>query len=113
MEKREKEFFGTRYRTDKRKKERFCSLKKTTAAILAAVMCVTSLPSNSFDTVMAATPANRQDPSIVYYVDCGDYVVNTVGEGEQFGTHNSVTDQVYKEDPQTGYTWGIVDVNYE
>ncbi len=113
MEKREKEFFSTRYRTDKRKKERFCSLKKTTATILAAVMCVTSLPSGSLDNVMAAAPANRQDPSIVYYVDCGDYVVNTVGEGEQFGTHNSVTDQVYKEDPQTGYKWGVVDVNYE
>ena len=113
MEKRKKEFFGTRYCTEKAKKERFRFLKKTTAGLLAAAMCITSVPSGSFNTVMAATPENRQDPSIVYYVDCGDYVVNTAGEGEQFGTHNSVTDQVYGEDLQTGYKWGIVDVNYE
>ncbi len=83
--------------------------RKTAASCLAAAMCATSLPAADFATVFAATAADRTDNSIVYFVDCGDYVVNTVGEGEQFGTHNSVTDQAYGEDPQTGYQWGIVD----
>ncbi len=88
-------------------------IKKAAASWLAAAMCVTSLPTAGLGTVEAATPADRPDSSIVYYVDCGDYVVNTAGEGEQFGTHNSVTDQAYGEDPETGYKWGIVDVDYE
>lgn len=86
---------------------RFC--KKAAATCLTAAVCVTSLPNIGAGTVRAASPADRDDPSIVYFVDCGDYVVDTVSEGDQFGTHNSVTDQVYGEDPQTGYKWGIVD----
>ncbi len=84
-------------------------VKRAAASCIAAAMCVTSLPATGLATVEAATPAERPDSSIVYYVDCGDYVVNTAGDGEQFGTHNSVTDQAYGEDPETGYQWGIVD----
>ncbi len=47
--------------------------------------------------------------SIAYFVDCGDYVTDTVCKGDQLGTHNSATDQVYGEDPVSGYQWGIVD----
>lgn len=56
-----------------------------------------------------AKEATRKDNSIVYFVDCGDYVTHTVCDGDQLGTRNSVTDQAYGEDPQTGYKWGIVD----
>ncbi len=84
-------------------------VKRAAASCIAAAMCVTSLPATGLATVEAATPAERPDPSIVYYVDCGDFVVNTAGDGEQFGTHNSVTDQAYGEDPETGYQWGIID----
>ncbi len=88
--------------------------RKVLAAGLAAAMCVTAFPTDGFEAVWAAgTPAEREDASIVYFVDCGDYVVTTVNEGEQLGTHNSVTDQVYGVDSETGYTWGIVDTEEE
>lgn len=85
-------------------------LKKAAAGCLTAAVCVTSLPTEGMRLVKAAAaPADREDPSIVYFVDCGDYVVDTVSKGDQLGTHNSVTDQVYGEDPATGYKWGIAD----
>lgn len=84
-------------------------LKKAAAICLTAAVCVTSLPTGGMQSVLAASPAEREDPSIVYFVDCGDYVVDTVSEGDQLGTHNSVTDQAYGEDPKTGYKWGIED----
>ncbi len=86
--------------------------KKAAASFLAAALCVTSFPSGipGLDlTAKAATPADRPDKTIVYFVDCGDYVVDTVSAGDQLGTHNSVTDQVYGKDAATGYKWGIVD----
>ncbi len=83
--------------------------KQVLAGILTAALCITSIPANGLGSVSAATAAERPDKSIVYFVDCGDYVVNTVSDGDQFGTHNSVTDQAYGEDPATGYQWGIVD----
>ncbi len=49
------------------------------------------------------------DEDVIYFVDCGDYDTSTVSDGDAFGTHNSLTDQVYGEDPVTGYSWGIVD----
>lgn len=84
-------------------------LKKAAAGCLTAAVCVTSLPTSGMKLARAAAPAEREDMSIVYFVDCGDYVVDTVSDGDQLGTHNSVTDQVYGEDPATGYKWGIVD----
>ncbi len=92
----------------------FGFFKKAAAACLASAVCITSLPADNLGIVLAAgTPAERPDSSIVYFVDCGDYTPNTVCEGDQLGTHNSVTDQAYGEDAQTGYQWGIVDVEQE
>lgn len=51
----------------------------------------------------------EKEESLIYFVDCGDYNVTTVSEGDKLGTHNSVTDQAYGEDPVTGYSWGIQD----
>jgi DUF1680 family protein len=51
----------------------------------------------------------KEESNIVYFVDCGDYDVTTVSDGDKFGTHNSVTDMIYQKDPKTGYTWGIID----
>ena len=85
-------------------------LQRAFAASLTAAMCITSLPSAGLEAVWAkGVAAEREDASIVYFVDCGDYVVGTVNDGEQLGTHNSVTDQAYGEDEVTGYKWGIVD----
>ncbi|MBO5371485.1 MAG: glycoside hydrolase family 127 protein [Lachnospiraceae bacterium] len=91
----------------------FKVFKKILAACLAMTMCVTSVPSEGLQSVWAATPTDREDTSIVYFVDCGDYVVDSTNQGEQLGTHNSVTEQVYGEDAVTGYKWGIVDVAEE
>jgi len=49
------------------------------------------------------------DQSVAYFVDCGDHEPSTVTEGDLFGTHNSVTEQLYGADPLTGYTWGLID----
>ena len=49
------------------------------------------------------------DKQLAYFVNCGDYDVTTLSEGDLFGIYNGVTDQVYGADPVTGYTWGIVD----
>lgn len=87
--------------------------KKATAGLLTAAMCVTSLSTDGLMIVNAAMPADREDTSIVYFVDCGDYIISTVSEGDQLGTHNSVTDQAYGEDAVTGYQWGIVDTEEE
>ncbi len=53
--------------------------------------------------------SNSEDGKVVYFVDCGDYDVTTLSEDDQFGTRNSVTDQVFGKDAKTGYSWGIVD----
>ena len=80
-----------------------------TAFVLAAVKTVPGILTAPAAVKAAGSAADREDSSIVYFVDCGDYNVNTVSEGDQLGTHNSVTDQIYKEDPVTGYKWGIDD----
>ena len=49
------------------------------------------------------------DENIEYFVDCGDFNVTTVSSGDKLGRCNSVTEQVYGEDPITGKKWGVVD----
>lgn len=92
-----------------KRKKMYGSWRKALSACLAAAVSVTALPTGNLSAVWAATPQERKDASIVYFVDCGDYVVDTVSDGDQLGTRNSVTDQVYGEDAVTGYSWGIVD----
>lgn len=46
---------------------------------------------------------------VTYFVDCGDHNPATLSEGDLFGTHNSVTEQIYGKDEVTGYQWGLVD----
>lgn len=92
-----------------RRKGLFERGRRATAVVLAAVMTVPGILTAPAAVKAAGSAADREDSSIVYFVDCGDYNVNTVSEGDQLGTHNSVTDQIYKEDPVTGYKWGIDD----
>jgi len=49
------------------------------------------------------------DSNVYYFVDCGDYNVNSCSAGDSFGMYNSVTEQVYGEDLVTGKYWGITD----
>ncbi len=60
-----------------------------------------------FKTVKIADKAH--DGSLAYFVDCGDYDVNTLSSGDKYGLCNSVTEQVYGMDPLTGRMWGLVD----
>ena len=64
-------------------------------------------------TVTVVTPGEgiraNVDENVAYFVDCGDHDPATVSEGDLFGTHNSVTEQLYGKDPLTGYTWGLID----
>ena len=50
----------------------------------------------------------NKDKSVYYFVDCGDHDPSTVtGKNDDFGWNNSVTDQVYGADAETGYSWGF------
>lgn len=49
------------------------------------------------------------EPAVYYFVDCGDYLVDTVSDGDGMGSLNSVTDQFFGADPATGMQWGVVD----
>ncbi len=53
--------------------------------------------------------AKTHDASLAYFVDCGDYNVNTLSAGDKFGLCNSVTEQAYGTDPLTGMMWGVWD----
>lgn len=98
-------------RTKKRGKYFFkpCITAVTLSAVVLSGIPVQGLSGIVKTASAAGTPAEREDNTIVYFVDCGDYNVTTVSEGDQFGTHNSVTDQIYGKDPVTGYAWGIDD----
>ncbi len=49
------------------------------------------------------------DNTLAYFVNCGDYDVSTLSDGDFFGIYNGVTEQIYGVDPVTGKKWGIVD----
>lgn len=86
-----------------------CITAVTLSSVVLSSMPVQGLSGIVKTASVAGIPAEREDGTIVYFVDCGDYNVTTVSEGDQLGTHNSVTDQVYGKDPVTGYSWGIDD----
>ena len=49
-----------------------------------------------------------EEPELCYFVDCGDHDPSTVSEGDSLGKNNSVTDQLYGADSESGYQWGLV-----
>ncbi|MBP3610264.1 MAG: glycoside hydrolase family 127 protein [Lachnospiraceae bacterium] len=55
------------------------------------------------------TSRTDMDTTLAYFVNCGDYDVTTLSEGDLFGIYNGVTEQIYSIDPVTGKKWGIVD----
>lgn len=89
------------------KKKIVKSGKRSMAIVLSAAMMASGL-AIPVD-VSAKGALDRQDSSIVYAVDCGDVNPETVPDDGPLGTHNSVTDQVYGEDKESGYKWGIID----
>ena len=55
------------------------------------------------------TKSDIERESLAYFVDCGDHDPSTLPDGEVFGLYNTVTDQLFKEDPATGKQWGVID----
>lgn len=55
------------------------------------------------------TTRTNVDPALAYFVNCGDYDVTTLSDGDYFGIYNGITEQAYGTDPVTGKKWGIVD----
>ena len=56
-----------------------------------------------------ADTRSNADPNLAYFVNCGDYNVATLSDGDRFGIYNGITEQAYGLDPVTGKTWGLVD----
>ena len=82
--------------------------RRMMASTLAVLMAASGISVAAPLTAKAAgTPADREDNTIVYAVDCGDLDVKTVPADGPLGTHNSVTEQAYGADAVTGYKWGI------
>jgi hypothetical protein len=47
------------------------------------------------------------DNSISYFVDCGDHGPWTISDSDKLGSYNSLTDQIYGPDRETGMKWGV------
>lgn len=52
--------------------------------------------------------AKDTEGKMYYFVDCGDHDPSTLSEGDEFGSLNSVTDQMYGKDKKSGYSWGVL-----
>lgn len=63
----------------------------------------------AYDNLADAINSLSENMDLLYFVDCGDHGVTTLSEGDSFGSLNSVTDQIFGEDPETGMEWGVVD----
>ncbi|MGN0505734.1 MAG: glycoside hydrolase family 127 protein [Lachnospiraceae bacterium] len=63
----------------------------------------------SFVIQRGEAPETETTGTLAYFVDCGDHDVTTVSAGDSFGTHQSVTEQLYGVDAGTGYFWGLAD----
>lgn len=96
------------------KKQRRGLWKPSMAGLLSLAVACTSIPVTGLEARAAGegVEVSYEDILPYYNVDCGDFDVTTAPVEEDFGTFQSVTEQVYGEDPETGKKWGIVD-NYE
>ncbi len=75
------------------------TVKLAVSLIMAAAMAISC----------QLTAFADDEPVVYYFVDCGDYLVDTVSEDDAMGTLNSVTDQFFGKDPATGMQWGVAD----
>ncbi len=83
--------------------------KRVMAMALTVTMAVSGMTVFAPAGEAEAAEQEREDNTVVYFVDCGDIDPTTVPDDGQLGTRNSVTDQVYGTDAKTGYKWGIDD----
>lgn len=89
-----------------KKSRRIAVYRRATVIAVSAAMAVSGL---AVPADVSAKELDRENNSIVYAVDCGDINPETAPDDGPLGTHNSVTDQVYGEDQESGYKWGLKD----
>lgn len=80
--------------------------------LLSGFLAVTMVLGSVAPMQAGAEESGKQEEAektLLYFVDAGDHDVTTVSDGDEFGAWNSVTDQVFGEDPGTGKMWGIDD----
>ena len=82
--------------------------KKLLSGFLAVTMVLGSVAPMQANAEESGTQEEAKK-TLLYFVDAGDHDVTTVSEGDEFGAWNTVTDQVFGEDPGTGRMWGIDD----
>lgn len=82
---------------------------QATALALAGTVTLQTVDFSALQVLAQGENDREVDEKLAYFVDCGDYDVTTLSEGDAFGQYNSVTEQVYGKDPVTGKKWGIVD----
>lgn len=63
----------------------------------------------AYFTVSEESTELQREKDYEYAVNAGDVNPATLSEGDTFGVRNSVTDQFYGGDPETGARWGVVD----
>lgn len=52
----------------------------------------------------------KENLTLMYFVDAGDHDPTTINPGDHYGINNSVTDQLFGADPETGKNWGALDL---
>ena len=72
------------------------------SAFLVGILTVQMFPGQARAMTTSSQIGTEGDPAIAYFVDAGDQDPSTVNEGETLGIYNSVTDQIFGEDPVTG-----------
>lgn len=77
------------------------------SAFLVGILTVQMFPGQARAMTTSSQIGTEGDPAIAYFVDAGDQDPSTVNEGETLGIYNSVTDQIFGEDPVTGKSWGV------
>jgi len=92
--------------------ERRRKMKKRFTRIVMSMLLIVSmltgiLPPQSMEAEAKNGEEANVDSVIAYFVDVGDKDPATINTGDKFGVNNSVTDQIYGEDPGTGKIWGV------
>lgn len=86
---------------------------KALSCLLAAGITVQSLGGLGSIVVKAAPedelPSASTGSELMYFVDAGTMNPKKLTDGNQLGLFNSVTEQFFGEDPETGKKWGIDD----
>lgn len=83
-------------------------MKRTTRRGLPLLLCLCMLM-QTFVSAPALAKAADAPGDLLYFVNCAATDTSAVANGDAMGAYQSVTDQPYGEDAETGRTWGYVE----